>query len=67
MKKKILLAVIGLLMFAIFMTGGSQLETITKNNIQFASFAGIALCVYLIMKHKDTDTDTDTGTDDSVE
>lgn len=50
MRKKILLAVIGVLMLAIFIIGGGPLTTITKNYIQFTSFLGIAICVYLIMK-----------------
>lgn len=50
MKKKILLAVIGILMLTIYLTGGAEIPTLYKNYIQFASFAGIAMCVHMVMR-----------------
>jgi len=50
MRKKVLLAIIIVLMIVIFFVGGAPISVASKNYVQFASFVGIAVAVYILMK-----------------
>jgi hypothetical protein len=53
MKKKLLLALIGVLLIAMFFVHGAHLEVLTKNIIQLFGFAGIALIIVIMTRIKD--------------
>jgi len=53
MKKKLLLALIGVLLIAMFFVHGAHLEVLTKNIIQLFGFASIALIIVIMTRIKD--------------
>lgn len=53
MKKKLLLALIGIILLSMFFVHGAHFEVLTRNIIQLLGFAGIALIIVIITRMKD--------------